>query len=561
MSAPNWISTVTMQSVATAERTTKYMRQMADRINAGRSTSQKRIGALIVALFLSAGVAFAQGTIMPAPVFTGLDTNGNPLVSGKLCTYQAGTSTPATTYTTSALDPLTAHTNPIILDGAGRAIVFLRPGSSYKFVLYSAGSDQTCSTGTLQWSSDNISALPSSNVNLDIDGTAGESLTAGDAVYLSDGTGGRTQGSWYKTDADLTYASTNATALGMVPSAIASGSTGTVRTAGVVTVTGPLTVGPYYVGTTAGAIVATPPTNAIRLGTANSATSIIVGYAQAPVSPRGPPCGRLTLTSGLPVTVSNVTAATTIYYTPAGSCNTISLYDGTAWRENAFAELSIAVPATTNTMYDVFAYDNAGVVALELTAWTNDTTRATALVLQNGVYSKTGALTRRYLGSFRTTGVSGQTESSLTTRYVANYDNCVPMPLEVTDANASWTYTTATVRQARGSAANQVNVVVGVQGVNTLTLDLLATGINDGGAQQSAGIGEDSTTTYASGAWWSGSSAVTMPAHARLDKQPTVGRHFYSWNEWSTAAGTSTWYGTNTIGGSVASGLRGSICQ
>ena len=44
--------------------------------------------------------------------------NGVPLTGGKLYTYAAGTTTPQTTYTSSS--GATAHTNPIILDSAGR---------------------------------------------------------------------------------------------------------------------------------------------------------------------------------------------------------------------------------------------------------------------------------------------------------------------------------------------------------------------------------------------------------------------------------------------------------
>lgn len=543
MSAPNWIKTVTMQSVTSAESTMAHTRYMTVMMSAGRSINQKRKGLILALLLLSSVPAFAQGTVMPPPVFTGLDASGNPLVSGKLCTYVAGTTTPATTYTTSALSPLAVNTNPVILDAAGRAIVFLRPGSSYKFVLYSAGSDTTCSTGTLQWSVDNISALPSSNVNLDIDGTAGESLAAGDVVYLSDGTGSRTQGSWYKADADLTYASTAARAIGMAPSAIASGSSGTIRTAGVVTVTGPLSSGlPYYVSATAGGLTAAPPTNAIRVGGALTSTTILLGYTQAPVSPRGPPCGRLTLTSGLPVTISDVTAATTVYYTPAGFCNTLDLYDGTAWTTYALAELSIAVPATTNTAYDVFAYDNAGVVALELTAWTNLTTRATALVLQNGVYAKTGALTRRYLGSFRTTGVSGQTEDSATKRYLFNADNRALRQVAGAFVTGTYNYTTNTFQQFNGGTTIQFEVFVGLADSG-----LEATVVNwayNGGATITAqiAIGEDSNTAAVTGIMGGASQVGALQMLvATLRKVPAVGSHTYSAIERSGAAGTTAW--------------------
>lgn len=50
------------------------------------------------------------------------DANGNPLVGGKLYTYQSGTTTPQATYTdyTGAY----AHTNPVILDSRGEAEVY-----------------------------------------------------------------------------------------------------------------------------------------------------------------------------------------------------------------------------------------------------------------------------------------------------------------------------------------------------------------------------------------------------------------------------------------------------
>ena len=61
---------------------------------------------------------------------------GAVLTGGKLYTYQAGTTTPQTTYTTSAGN--VARTNPIVLDAAGRVgdggEIWILP-VSYKFVL------------------------------------------------------------------------------------------------------------------------------------------------------------------------------------------------------------------------------------------------------------------------------------------------------------------------------------------------------------------------------------------------------------------------------------------
>lgn len=64
------------------------------------------------------------------------DNNGKPLSGGKLFSYEAGTTTPQVTYTTAAGD--VPHTNPIILDSAGRipsGQVWLSAGDNYKFAL------------------------------------------------------------------------------------------------------------------------------------------------------------------------------------------------------------------------------------------------------------------------------------------------------------------------------------------------------------------------------------------------------------------------------------------
>src|SRR5262245_12853578 len=51
------------------------------------------------------------------------------------------------------------------------------------------------------------------------------------------------------------------------------------------------------------------------------------------------PMGRLTLTTAIPFLVSSVTAATTIYYTPAVG-NVVPLYNGTVFVPTVFGELS-----------------------------------------------------------------------------------------------------------------------------------------------------------------------------------------------------------------------------
>lgn len=66
------------------------------------------------------------------------DNNGVPLAGGKIYTYLAGTSTPATTYTTSGAT--IANSNPIVLDSAGRPPqeIWLTSGDTYKFIIKDA---------------------------------------------------------------------------------------------------------------------------------------------------------------------------------------------------------------------------------------------------------------------------------------------------------------------------------------------------------------------------------------------------------------------------------------
>lgn len=216
------------------------------------------------------------GTVMPSPKFTGFDDNGDPLNGGKLCTYLAGTSTTQKTYSNVDLAVIHENANPVILDVGGRATVFLSPGASYKFVLRTAGSSPLeCTTGSIVWTQDNVSSTPASATNFDITGLAGEAIAAGNVVYLSDGSGSKNAGQWYIATSANTYSSSAAVKIGFAPSAIASGSLGSVRLAGEVT--GLVTSsGTTYFVSTAGALTSTAPTNRRQLGIGNSATSLLI---------------------------------------------------------------------------------------------------------------------------------------------------------------------------------------------------------------------------------------------------------------------------------------------
>jgi hypothetical protein len=86
-------------------------------------------------------------SVLLSPVGNGqqfFDNNGIPNAGGLIYTYQAGSSTLLTTYTT--VNGTIANTNPIVLDAYGRtpSEIWMQTGYSYKFVI------QTSDAVTLQ---------------------------------------------------------------------------------------------------------------------------------------------------------------------------------------------------------------------------------------------------------------------------------------------------------------------------------------------------------------------------------------------------------------------------
>lgn len=560
------------------------------------------LGVMLMVVGISASAQAQSYTLAPYPVQ--YFTDGAAVCNGCLLNaYLSGTSTRRDTYSDTSG---TANANPVVLNSAGRATVYLAVGVSYRLVL-------TNSTGgTTYFDVDPVSAVPSSAGNVDLSGTAGEALALGEVAYLSDGSGSTTAGRWYRADADNTYSSSTAGAVGIATAAIASAGTGTIRIVGRMTGLSGLTAGElYYASATAGALTATPPTNQRFIGEADTTTTLILsagagavkipdsdgthvlsfittsnltadrritilpGDSNRQITLNGdatlndwfdqsvkttstapsfnafrPPQGRCTLTTATPVTTADVTAATTLYYALYGG-NQITLYDGsTRWVQTSFAQLSIAVPATTDTMYDVFVDYTAGVPALEAVAWTNDTTRATALATQNGVYVQTSDTDSLYVCSFRTTGVSGQTEDSFAKRYVWNYYNRIPRGLRRIEPTDTWTYSSAAWQQANASADNQVDIVVGVAEVLLEVEILAAASNNNANIQRFIGIGEDSVAAPLASQLHNRGGNVTAGGAveymvAMIRHYPAVGRHYYTWLEYSAATATTTWRGDN----------------
>lgn len=272
---------------------------------------------------------------------------------------------------------------------------------------------------------------------------------------------------------------------------------------------------------------------------------------------------RLTLTSGLPVTTADITAATTIYATPSGTGAQIALHNGAAWNVRASAEFSIALGTlTANANYDIFCYDNASVPTLELNAWSSDTARATALAFQDGVRVKSGDSTRRYMGYFRTISTT-QTADSTAKRFLKNYYHKVEKQMLALESTDTWNYTLATIRQANASTANQLNFLTDLEDDSVSAQVIAAARNSTAGVVIGALIGLDSTTALAGGVianraqTLSSNDEVLLSASYRGN--PGAGYHFLAWLEWSTATGTTTWVGDAGVPAVSQSGITGAV--
>lgn len=241
--------------------------------------------------------------------------------------------------------------------------------------------------------------------------------------------------------------------------------------------------------------------------------------------------GRLTLTSGIPVTTADVSAATTLYYTPYVS-NQISLYDGaSAWDIITFAEINITlVGLTASRLYDVFCYNNGGTATLELLIWTDDTNRATAIVYQEGRLVKSGDDTRRYLGTIYINSSGGQTEDTKIQRFVWNYYNRVTRNLFLEDL-INHSYTTGAWRIWRNIATNLVEFILGIEE------DLPKVNFSGQIAGLSAGIGLDTTASDVLALrirYSLTSSNMRMGAGAL--NSPGIGFHYYAMVEYGKSS-------------------------
>ncbi len=154
---------------------------------------------------------------------------------------------------------------------------------------------------------------------------------------------------------------------------------------------------------------------------------------------------RLTLESGVPVSVTDQTAKTVLRTAWTGdNGNRIHLLDGSTFKPYTIDTLPTAslTALAPSTIYDVFGYPLAGVPTLELVAWASTTARASALTDEQGYKVKTSD-GKRYLGSILSDAAGGGATDSTIRRGVYNAYNQIGRQILTYNSTASWTYSTA----------------------------------------------------------------------------------------------------------------------
>lgn len=339
----------------------------------------------------------------------------------------------------------------------------------------------------------------------------------------------------------------------------------------------------------------------------------------------GEPGGRLTLTTGVPVTTSNVTAATTIYWTPYVN-DTSYLYGSptaSVWNPYTFTQYSATVQASLFRIMDVFdngtgltqtPWDSGGQTTGTVTGATaaspcvltatnslsvgnfvgiagivgtlgtdsvkglngkvcrisavsgttitlegQDTTtltytsggtfyviptsRTTAVSILQGHYAQ-ASTNYLYLGTYMTTGTSGQTENSTQRRLVWNYFNRKNAGLVCQETAATYTFNGTTYRPADANTTTGVDRVELVCGFPEDELSCRNYQASGSTSNRDAGIGINSNV-LTSATVFGHVLPNTDTGLSQYNGYPNLGYNFIQRIE-AGASGANTYYGTNS---------------
>lgn len=413
-----------------------------------------------------------------------LDNSGNLLASGYLKYYRAGTTTALTTY--SDADGLVANTTTTISDHPELGAIIQLNSSG--FTDEAIWIDSSYDAKELIYTSAVVLIGTWDNI------PAGEADTVA-ATYSkpeTPWTSISTSTSPASSDAGKAYAATPgaATLTVTLPSAVdvGNGRGFVFQKIGIAGTLAFATSGGQYINSLSTYSFTTPGV-VITLTSDGANWKLTTDYG----APLTLPCGRLTLTTGTPVLSSDVTAATTVYYTQYNGY-TIPVWNGYYLEQMSFTSdlsLTLTAAATANGICDVFAARSSGSLVIgfgpmwssatagsssrgtgagttelarNLGLWTN----ANSITLTNGANTYSIAANQAtYLGSLYIDGTAGQvschTSWGQSRKWgVWNAYNRLPIRIQAGDSTASWSYTTATWRASNADSANCIYALTGL---------------------------------------------------------------------------------------------------
>jgi hypothetical protein len=293
------------------------------------------------------------------------------------------------------------------------------------------------------------------------------------------------------------------------------------------------------------------------------------------------PQGYLTLqvTNGNPIIGGDVSAATSVYYTPFMG-NLIPIYNGSRHVPTEFTEftLSLVSAHAANAIYDVFVFSNNGVLTIVTGPnWTTATAGAgargtgagtTQLTRLNGYWVNAVSMTGRngsttysiganlatYVGSIFIDGSNGQVTCHRAYGQnrkwaVWNAYNRQPIILKAGDSTASWAYNTATIRQSNGAAGNKITTLCGLAEETISVVFIQNVSFTNSSAIDSIGIGKNSTTAMSGFIGFNnGMQILVSPETATftaklVDLTPALGIQDYNMLEKGSTFGTNTFNG------------------
>lgn len=559
-----------------------------------------------------------------------LSATPNVYSGGFLFFYVTGTSTPTDTYSNAALS--IANSNPVTLDSAGRPLteIFLDPAVTYKVVLED-------SLANVIWTRDPV-VDPAANA------TSTFTVYPGNPNGVVAGYQGNPGGTgasviWDTVNNILYVCTTTGVAAAAIWTAVAATLSGAVVINGVISPTSlaadqnnyqptgytgaarirqdstlAVTITGLSLAQAAGRFLTYTNISAFKHTLSNQGSSLAANrfildadlvvlpgetyefwwdsqglsgwrlVGEFHNAPTGDPGFRLTLTTAIPVLQADVTAATTVFYTPYKH-NYVRLYNGTHWYVIQSAEVSQTLADTTkspaaaavSSLYDMFFWNDSGTLRCTRgPAWTSGTARGagaatTELERVDGTWVNKVAITNGpaaqrglYVGTISTSasGANGQLNMMYSPAAAAggsanrldvwNMYNRVPVGSLCRASDNSWTYALAVWRAANASNSDRITVVCG-QSEDFCHVVKAGLTTEAGGAFGSVGIGFDATNAFV-GTPGVTSIAVMTSITAHYVGLTGIGSHYFQSVEYSTAA-TATFYGDNNVPAANQSGL------